>query len=787
MTNDDAILLTAGHDMWSTAAIPGVPSAKLADGPMGIASGRVDERDVSVLTPSGVALGATFDPSLVMKVGAIVGGEAKRLGVDFVLAPNLNLARSPMAGRAFELMGEDPLLAGTLGVAWIGGMQSRHVGAVAKHLVCNDSETMRDSYDAIVDDAALHEIYLLPFEMAAAAGCAGLMAAYNKVNGTHCAENARLLMHIVRDTWHYTGFTVCDWFGSKSTATAMNAGLDLEMPGPARFYGAKLADAIADGAVAAPVALTAATRIADAAQRWAGGDAGTDPDDRDDILAEAAAASFVLLRNDGDLLPVAPASIGTLAVIGPNAAAPCFQGGTFAKIALRPDAILPVEGLRTTFSGTRVTFAPGCDPAPRLPAMPATPARDIGDGCTTGMTVDFFDGHDFTQIPIGSETRATNSLTWFGGMPGLGAFDRSGGVRAAGIVTPGTSGVHSLHAGGTGSVRALVDGVEVFAQDRTIAPADIMGVLKSGDSESVEIALDAGKPVLIEIELRFTPARAQGLWFGLRAPGDAEALLADAEAVARDADLVLLLLGETADSGVESRDRDTTSLPAEQLLLAERVMAANPNVVVAVNVAHAFDTAFAADARALMLVWYPGEAFGPALADVIVGRREPSGRLPIAIAAREDDYPVLHPRPDADGRLVYGEGTGIGYRGMARAGVAPAFGFGAGLGYGRFDYRAVRAERRADSGVALVVTVRNDGDRASAAVVQAYREDGLALVGFAKQVIAPHAVADIALAIPPIALRRWIDGGWQPPTGALTLGIGPSSTDRPLRTTLDFD
>jgi beta-glucosidase len=168
--------------MWSTAEVRDVPSARMADGPMGIASGRVDERDVSVLTPSGVALAATWDRDLVARVSALVGDEAKRQGVDFVLVPNLNLQRTPLGGRNFEMFGEDPLLAGTLGTAWIEGLQSRHVGAVAKHLVCNDTETGRDAYSAEIDEAALREIYLLPFEMAARAGCAGLLLAYNRLN-----------------------------------------------------------------------------------------------------------------------------------------------------------------------------------------------------------------------------------------------------------------------------------------------------------------------------------------------------------------------------------------------------------------------------------------------------------------------------------------------------------------------------------------------------------------------------------------------------------------------------
>jgi len=786
MINDTLLSFTAGRDMWSTVAANDVPSAKMADGPMGIASGRVDERDVSILTPSGIALAASWDRALAGVVGALVGGEAKRKGVDMVLAPNLNLARSPNAGRVFEMFGEDPLLAGTLGVAWSRGLQSRRVGSIAKHLVCNDSETQRDRYDAIVDETTLREIYLLPFEMVARAGCAGILTAYNRVNGDYCAQNAPVLTDILRHEWRYGGFTVSDWFGTHAGAESLNAGLDLEMPGPARFMGTKLRDAAADGTVGVNRVEEAVDRIQIAARTWAGGDAGAEPGDRDTILAQAAAAGFTLLRNDGDLLPVAPGSVRQLAVIGPNALAPCFQGGTFAKIALRPDAILPAEALRARFGVETIVFAPGCPPSPRLPAMPALPARDLGDGCDVGMTVDYFGGHDFAASLLGSETRNTNSLTWFHGMHDLGAFDRNGGIRASGRIMPTVTGMHRLHIGGTGSVRLVVDGRQVFAAEREIPASDVMGALKSGDSDHVEVLLEAGIPVLIEAELRYTPARAHGLWFGLGVPNDAATLLAEAEAIARGADAVLLLVGETADAGVESKDRDTTAIPLDQQELAARVIAANPRTIVAVNVGHAFDTRFATDAAALLAVWYPGEAFGPALAAVVAGDLEPSGRLPVALAASEDQYPALHATPDADGRLPYAEGIGIGYRGMITAGIRPAFAFGEGLGYGRFTYVAATATTRSDHGVDLVVTVRNDGSRDSAAVVQAYRTDG-PLAGFAKQVVAAGSTVDIHLVVNPIALRRWSGNRWVFASGPTTLRIGGSSLDLPLSVTVAFD
>ena len=426
---DEQASLTAGGSMWATMPLPtrGIPALTMADGPMGIASGRVDERDVSLLTPCPTALGASWDVELVARVGALVGGEAVRLGVDAVLAPNVNLARSPLAGRAFEYFSEDPYLAGALGAAWVTGLQSTGTAAVPKHLVCNDSETDRDTMNAVVDERTLREVYLLPFELCAAAGAGGMLAAYNRVNGSYCAEQHHVITDIVKGEWRFGGVVMSDWFGTHSTAPTIAAGLDLEMPGPARFLGPKVTEAVGTGIVDAERVTDAAERVERFARIFTGNKQ-PPSGDAEEVLIEAAAAGFVLLRNRGELLPLVPGREATIAVIGPNADAPCYQGGTFAKIAVAPDAVRPLEAIRRRFGPhVRILYEPGVDPQPRLPALPVRPARVLADGCTAGMTVDYFADDNFAGVPISSETRATNSLVWFVGVHDRGAWDRPAG------------------------------------------------------------------------------------------------------------------------------------------------------------------------------------------------------------------------------------------------------------------------------------------------------------------------------------------------------------------------
>jgi beta-glucosidase len=779
----DLAVLTAGRDMWSTAELPGIRSILMADGPMGIASGRVDERDVATLTPCGTALGASFDEALVARVGAIVGMEARRLGVDAVLAPNLNLQRSPLCGRAFELFGEDPYLAGRLGAAWIMGLQGQGVASVAKHLVCNDSETDRDTMNAVISDRGLREVYLLPFEMAHQAGCIGMLAAYNRLRGDYCVENKALLTDIVKGDWGYRGFIVSDWFGTRDTVRSALAGLDLDMPGPDRVLGTKFGAAVRDGKVPEE-------RLADAVNRLSGAVARIDALDRQppvadiaETLTEAAAAGFVLLKNDGPVLPISPKRVQRIAIIGPNAASPCLQGGTFAKIAVRPDFITPLDAIRAQFGQVcEVTYEQGVEPEYRLPPIKATPYRDLGDGATHGLTVEWFEGHDGTGEPVHAETRDTNSLTWFVGLPGCDPLRVAGRIRATGWVTPERSGPHRLHIGGTGTVTLSVDGRNVYTGGGPVSPADLMGMLKGGDSETVQVDLIAGKPALLCFELAYTPARAQGLWYGVRGPDLPEAMLNRAVAMAAKADLVLLMLGETADSGVESKDRAGTALPAAQRDLIDRVRHVNTNIVAICNVAHAFDLSWQDKVRALMVTWYPGEQYGPALAQVLAGLREPGGRLPISIAAKDGDYPAFDLKPQPGGDVLYREGHLIGYLGMQAAGIAPLHAFGAGFGYARFTLSDVAITGDLETGVTVSGQVGNlTGDRAGKAVPQVYvaGPDGIRhLRGFAALPVPAGEQRDFSITVPPRAFQHW-DGQWRLALGAHQVFVGWNSLDLP--------
>lgn len=759
LTPSQRLSLTAGASMWATVGYPegGIPSLKMADGPMGVASGRIDERDISFLTPCPTALGASWDDALCRRVGALVGSDAARKGVDLVLAPNVNLARSPLAGRSFEYFSEDPLLAGLLGAAWAGGVQTAGVGAVAKHLVCNDSETARDRMNVVVDERTLREVYLLPFELCAEAGVAGMLTSYNRVNGDWCAEQ-RHVLSVAKQEWGFPGLFMSDWFATHSTSKTLNAGLDLEMPGPARFLGLQATTAVETGEVPQARVDDAASRVASVARRFAGEKAPSMAEaDAEALLIEAAAAGFVLLRNEGSLLPLVPGRDQRIAVIGPNAAAPCYQGGTFAKISVSPSALRPLEAIRARYGEhAQVSYEPGVDPQPRLPSMPVRPARDLGDGCSRGMTLDYFSGQGEYAPLRASETRDCNSLVWFAGIhDDTATLDRPARIVARGLFDVERSGTYNFYLGATGPVRMLIDGREVLAQSDRVPANDVMGRLKSGEAESIGVELAAGRSVIVEIEFIYDAARVQGLWYGVRSPDSPEAMLARAVDLARQSDAVFLIVGETSDSSVESKDRRDTLLAPEQLRLIEEVTAANPRTAVIANVGHAIDTHWDERAAALMIVWYPGEGFGAALAEVLAGDREPGGRMPVSITRKETDYPAFALDPEPNDDLPYYEGTRLGYRGISD----PRHAFGSGLGYGAIELIAAAAAPANNAGIVVTVEVANLSDRDGAEVLQVYRRSPeLALVGFSKVRLAAGEQKAVEIAIPRRRMQLWQDG-----------------------------
>jgi len=823
---EDKVRLLTGADSWR---IPGCDALGLrpmvtSDGPSGVRGTTLDEANPSSCLPCPSALGATWDPELVREVAAALGAEARSKGVDILLAPTINLMRTPLAGRGFECFSEDPELTARIAVAYVTGVQSAGVAATVKHYVGNDSETERWTYDARIAEQVLRELYLVPFEASVREGGAALvMAAYNVVNGSRMTEHATLLRAVLKGEWGFAGPVTSDWDATRSTVPTAVGGLDLAMPGPNRYWGPALADAVRAGEVPEEMVDDKLTRLLGVARRVgalseaAAGNGAGPPAPPDlvpaALLRRAVTGSLVLLHNDGAVLPLAPDGIHRVAVIGPNALHPVIQGGGSARV-IPASAPAPVQALREAFgSEVTVTSAPGCW---TWQGVPEPPRRSVTDPVTgePGVRLEFATpgGEVFA-----SEHRAATALAWWDGLPPGVGWGESGIIRLRAAFRPEADGPYLFGASGVGRLTITVNGA-VAAQGETPVPADPVETMTRPGEIRGQVTLPGGLDAMVTVEFR--PAAAcQGpvaLRLGVTPSADEQTLMAEAVAAAADADVVVVVVGSAETSESEGYDRDTLALPGRQDELVRRVAAACPRTVVVVNAGMPVLMPWAGQVGAVIYAWLPGQAIGEALADVLLGRAEPGGRLPVTLPAAEADCPVLHAQP-RDGRLDYAEGLLIGYRGYDAAGVAPMFPFGHGLGYTTWNYEWLSGPAGTlapGTDAQLRVRVRNCGSRPGREVVQAYvtgaagsaspdpaaprsaSPDPAAppngsrpvrvLGAFGGVTAAPGEAAEVTLRVPARLFAVFDEeaGQWAWPPGEFTVQVGRSSRDLRLSATV---
>jgi len=795
---EQKVRLLTGADFWALYPEPdaGLRRVVTSDGPAGVRGETWDERDTSANVPSPTALAATWDGERVAAVGRLLAHEARRKGVDVLLAPTVNLHRTPFGGRHFECFSEDPLLTARIGVAYVRGLQGCGVGATVKHFVANDSETERMTVDVRVDERTLRELYLAPFEaIVREAGAWAVMAAYNGVNGSTMTESP-LLRGILHDEWGYDGLVMSDWTAARSTEPVAQAALDLAMPGPAtRFgpWGDALAEAVRAGHVDEALIDDKVLRILRLAGRVGGLDGVPAPaaPPAVDIPAElraAAAASFVLARNDG-LLPLSRSSLGRVAVIGPNAEVARTLGGGSATV-FPPYTVSPLDGLRA--AGLDVAFAPGALGHLR-PSAARAPWLLRPDGASPGAEVRFFSA---SGEQIGAEQRDAAVFRWMSGFGAAGVPGRVARLEVSCVIKATEAGVYQLGVSGLGRFRLLVDGAEVF--DETLAMrgnADIAETLMAPPQRLAPVELAAGQSVAVRLQhdVRSSPTAGFGtfLQLNLEAPhGTDDQEIAAAAALAAECDVAVVVVGTTAEVESEGFDRPSLALPGRQDELVRRVASASPRTVVVVNSGAPVLLPWADEVAAVLLTWFGGQEFGHALADVLLGDAEPGGRLPTTWPASEDGLPST--RPDG-GVLSYTEGLFIGYRGYDRDGREPLFPFGHGRGYTTWSYESMTVdcavpELPVAAGVAVCVEVRNTGIRPGREVVQVYasRSDSAVerpvkwLAGFAVVDAEPGETVNVGILIPERVFQHWSDDGWSLEAGTFTLSAGSSSASLPL-------
>ena len=587
LTLEEQVSLLAGADFWTTVPIErlGIPAIKVSDGPNGARGGGALVGGVKAACfPVGIALASTWNTALVEQVGQALAEEAQSKGARVLLAPTVNIHRSTLNGRNFECYSEDPYLSAQLAVAYIRGLQSNGVGATVKHYVGNESEFERMTMSSEIDERTLREIYLPPFEAAVKdAGVWAVMSSYNKVNGTYVSERADLLIDLLKNEWGFDGVVMSDWFATHSTVEAQNGGMDLEMPGPAKYRGAQLVDAVREGTVSAESVKDSARRMLRLIARVGAFDDPTIADeqaiDRPEhrtLIRQAGAESIVLLKNDG-VLPLDPLRLKKIAIIGPNAKTAQIMGGGSAQVNAHY-RISPYDGIAAQAGDAiEIGYEQGCTNHKLLPLLGGDQSA-AADG--HGFSVEYFNNLDLQGDAVWRTHVPEAEMMWFGEV-GPGVDPQAFSARFATRFTPSASGEHHFGLVSAGVSRLFVNGQLIVdnwdawqAGDNYFGAGsqEALGNVDLQGDQTYDVAIEYACPTQSTLGLRAVRAG------GLLPLGD-EAI-ERAVTLAAASDMALLCVGLSGEWDTEGADRPHMDLVGRQNELIERVAAANPHTVV---------------------------------------------------------------------------------------------------------------------------------------------------------------------------------------------------------------
>jgi beta-glucosidase len=754
MTANDKISML--HGIGSSAAYVGeipaiprlcVPQLNLEDGPAGVA----DHLTGVTQLPAPVSVAATWDTGAAQEYGGVVGAEEAGKGVNVNLGPTVNIVRDPRWGRAFETYSEDPYLSGQLGASDIRGVQARGVMAQVKHLAVYNQETNRNTPadNALIDQRTLHEIYLPQFKAATEqAGASSVMCSYSTVNGSDSCANAKILNRVLKGQWRFPGFVTSDWGGTHSTVASANGGLDMDMPGGPGdgYFDAPLAGAVRSRQVSTARLDGMVRRILTEEFRFGlfdrpntGSPSATVTNPQHAAVARnVAEEGTVLLKNAGGALPLNGNQAHSIAVIGDDAGPDAISGGGGSAHVRPPSLVTPYQGISNRAgAGTDVQYSQGIEPQSQFTPVPA---RDLSTRYHSGAS-------DYTATLTAPTT----------GDYVLAVTD------SANSYTPST---------------VSLDGKPLFRVAAT--PGD--------HTDSMLVHLLAGQHHQLAINGPSTALTWSDAATTARTIGQAVAR-------ARSSRVAVVFAGSRES---EAMDRPTLSLGRGQDALIAAVARANPNTVVVLNTGSAVTMPWINTVRGVLEAWYPGQEDGNALAAVLFGDVNPSGKLPVTFPASLSQVPASSQTrwPGSNGQVRYSEGLGVGYRWYDSRHVHPLFPFGAGLSYTTFSFgkpRIVSNPAAPDAPVTVRANITNTGSRAGADVVQAYVGDPAPsgeppeqLKGFQRVRLSPGETRSVTFRLDPQAFARWdtASNSWRVDGGLYRIMLGDSSTNLPSRATV---
>jgi len=779
MTLDEKIDYLSGETSFSLRPVErlGIPRVLLADGPQGIRN----HCEHSTLFPSGILLASTWNRDMALRYGCSLGDDARARGVGILLGPGVNMYRSPLCGRNFEYMGEDPYLASEMAVNYINGVQSRGVIATIKHFAGNNQEWSRHHTSSDIDERTLNEIYFPTFRKAVQkAGVGAVMNSYNLLNGVHATENRWLNIDMLREAWGFDGILMSDWTSVYSTVNAANNGLDLEMPRGVYFTKPLLKEAIAKGRVTEATIDRKVEHLLSTFMAFGL----FDRKRTDDTIAldyapsratalDVAREGIVLLKNDGNILPLK----GRTVVLGPNSGKiPTGGGSGFVS----PFSVVTVAGAMKELNKKTVVLADD------------VLYNDIsGDIYTdSGKNVKGFTGKYYKNVnrqgdPSVVRTDSVINFMWKSTAPFEDFPKDYFSAEWTGFYQPEEDALLKIRISGDDGYRISING-EVLAGD--------WGG-HAFTAREVEYNVEKGKEYNIHVEY-FDNTSDAGVICSI--------MKLDEKLLEREllrADNVVYCTGFDSDIEGEGFDR-SFALPGYQPIFINRLAGLNPNLTVVVNAGGGVDFSGWYDAaRAIVMAWYPGQEGGRAVAEILTGRLSPSGKLPISIERDIADNPCsgnyhknAGPKDRECAHVDYREGIFTGYRGYDQSGVRPLFPFGFGLSYSTFDFGNLTVKNLDDDKVEVAFDVKNTGRCEAAEVAQIYVTDDKCSVtrpvkelkGFEKVTLKSGETCRVVITLDREAFSYYdLDSGrFVIEPGTFTVSVGNSSDNMILKDTV---
>jgi len=701
MTLTEKLQLMGGTNRMHTFAFPdaGITSIKMSDASYGVKTW-----GQTTGYPVPMALAATWDSAMAQQVGSRLAVDAHARGVDVLLAPGVNIYRAPMCGRNAEYMGEDPYLTSRMAVPYILGLQTGGVAATIKHYAANNSEFARHDTNSIVDERTLHEIYLPSFEAAVKdAHVASVMDSYNLINGQHATQNGVLNNEILKKEWGFQGLLMSDWNSTYDGVAAANNGLDLEMPSGKFMSPETLAAGLKAGTITQATIDDHVRRILrlETLYHVSEGETGDlFPAEAKKTAYAAAAESIVLLKNDRNLLPLDLTKLHRIAVLGINAQAGYVGiSGSSGVSPKYPTNLL--DSMKAVAGKVQVDYSAGV-----LTEQQIFTATKFDNG----LDQEKYGNADFTGEAQKSHVKGLPD--WSEGKFGDKHEEgfKVASYRWTGHYTAAAAGDFLLIAAGQAAdpFTLTVDG-KVVAEHQT----------HSADTpQFATMHLNAGQTIAVKLEM---VKRGQGNP-GLGVLPVDQLVLPEVKKLAAQADVVIAYIGMNPLYEGEGKDRPFELLPGQNQLI-ETALAANPNTIVALNGGGGMDiNAWVDQVPALLHTFYGGEEGGHALADVLRGAVNPSGKLPVSMErSLQDDatYNTYYPKPGSND-VTYSEGVFIGYRHFDNSSVKPLFAFGYGLSYTNFAFSGLKVESSDPNNVKVGFDVRNTGARDGDEVAEVY-------------------------------------------------------------------